>query len=80
MVYMQIPFVIIPKIALRSEGHDAYQDNTLRYRVNMGILLHLRLGWSGLARSRWIVQKRVFVDSKSFQSSIDKLSPSDISV
>lgn len=57
MVYMQIPFVITPEIALRSEGRDAYQDNTLRYQVNLGILLHVRSGWSGLARSRWIVQK-----------------------
>lgn len=41
---MQIPFVITPEIALRSEGRDVYQDNTLRYQVNMGILLHLRSG------------------------------------
>lgn len=61
---MEIPFVIRPEIAKRTECRDAYQDNTLCYLVNMTILLHLRLGGSGLARSQWTVQKQVFLDSK----------------
>ena len=44
MVYMQIPFVITPEIAKRSECRDAYRDNKLGYQVNRAILLHLRSG------------------------------------
>ena len=64
MVHMEIPFVITPEMVKRTECRDAYQDNKLGYLVNMEILLHLRLGWSGLARSRWTAQKTSILDSK----------------